>query len=336
MVPINEAARSACQSNARRDVISGGREPRPQLPVLTVNRFRRAGSAASRGTAVDDVCCTGNESFVEGLIVMGKRTALITGASGGIGREMARTMAADGWNLVLVARNESKLQELAGELGGSEPGERRVSVRIASIDLAQEDAARRLVEFLSRENIEVDALVNNAGLGDLSPFVDSDWEKNRLMIRVNIEALTELTRLLVPSMISRGGGYILNIASVASFQPGPLMAVYYATKAYVLSLSEALSEELRSEGIGVTALCPGPTRSGFQETAGVEDVPVLNNRLMPSATSVARYGYRAMMRGRRVAIHGFLFRVLLVLSRVLPRIVVVRAVRRFQTARSEA
>ncbi len=267
---------------------------------------------------------------------MEKRTALITGASGGIGRELARTMAADGWNLVLVARNESKLQELAGELAGSEQDERRVSVRIASIDLAQEDAARRLVEFLSRENIEVDALVNNAGLGDLSPFVDSDWEKNRLMIRVNIEALTELTRLLVPSMISRGGGYILNIASVASFQPGPLMAVYYATKAYVLSLSEALSEELRSEGIGVTALCPGPTRSGFQETAGVEDVPVLNNRLMPSATSVARYGYRAMMRGRRVAIHGFLFRVLLVLSRVLPRIVVVRAVRRFQTARSEA
>ncbi len=300
-VAINEVARSGCQSSSSRGVIDRG------MVYASAN-----------------------------MSVMEKRTALITGASAGIGRELARVMAADGWNLVLVARRESKLRELAEELIGSESGQRGVSVQVVPIDLAQPDAARDLVEVLSREDIEVDALVNSAGLGDLSPFVDSDWEKNRLMIRVNVEALTELTRLLVPSMISRGGGCILNLASVASFQAGPLMAVYYATKAYVLSFSEALAEELRPEGINVTALCPGPTRSGFQETAGVEDVPALNNRLMPSAASVARYGYRAMMRGRRVAIHGLPYRVLIFLSRFLPRGVVVRAVRRFQATRSGA
>lgn len=267
---------------------------------------------------------------------MERRTALITGASDGIGRELARTMAADRWNLVLAARREAKLQELAEELLESNAEKRGITVRVVSVDLAEEDAARRLVEFLSRENIEVDALVNNAGLGDLSRFVCSDPEKNRLMIRVNIEALTELTRLLVPSMIGRGGGYVLNMASVASFQPGPLMAVYYATKAYVLSFSQALAEELRSDGIGVTALCPGPTRSGFQKTAGVQDVPALNNRMLPSAASVARYGYRAMIRGRRVAIHGLHFRIMVLVSRILPRLLVVRAVRRFQASRSGA
>ncbi len=255
-------------------------------------------------------------------------TALITGASDGIGRELARIMARDRWNLVLVARRRERLEELQAELSAL------VSVHIVVFDLSEEDAARRLVEYLSEHDITIEALINNAGLGNHSWFVDSDWETNRAMIRVNTEVLTELTRLLLPSMISRGGGFILNVSSVAGFQPGPRMAVYYATKAYVLSFSEALAEELRGTGVSATALCPGPTRSGFQRSAGVAAGTALNNRFMPSARRVARYGYRAMMRGKRVAVHGLAFHVLIFLSRFMPRFLVVRAVARFQSKRS--
>ena len=255
-------------------------------------------------------------------------TALITGASDGIGRELARVMARDKWNLVLVARRENRLEDLQRELSPV------VSVEIVPFDLSQEDSARRIVEHLSDRDITIEALINNAGLGDHCRFTDSDWETNRAMLRVNVETLTELTRLLLPSMISRGGGFVMNVSSVAGFQPGPLMAVYYATKAYVLSFSEALSEELRGSGVSVTALCPGPTRSGFQESAGVASGTPLNNRFMPTAHNVARYGYDAMMHGRRVAVHGIAFRVLILLSRFLPRRLVVRAVARFQANRT--
>lgn len=237
-------------------------------------------------------------------------------------------MGHDGWDLVLAARRESLLQELAEELSP------HAGVTVLPCDLSKENAARTLVEKLSAADIVVDVLVNNAGLGDHSLFVDSDWEKNRAMMRVNIESLTELTRLLVPSMISRGGGFVLNVASVASFQPGPFMAIYYATKAYVLALSEALAEELRENGIVVTALCPGPTRSGFQGVANLGGVKAMNNRFMPSSESVARFGYRSLMRGKRVAVHGFAFRIMLFVSRFLPRIAVVKAVARYQSHRS--
>ncbi|MFP4643739.1 MAG: SDR family NAD(P)-dependent oxidoreductase [Spirochaetales bacterium] len=259
---------------------------------------------------------------------MPRDTALITGASDGIGRELARVMARDKWNLVLVARREDRLEELQRELSTV------VSVATVPFDLSREDAARRIVEHLSDRDITIEALINNAGLGDHCRFVDSDWETNRAMMRVNIEALTELTRLLLPSMISRGGGFVMNVSSVAGFQPGPMMAVYYATKAYVLSFSEALAEEVRGSGVSVTALCPGPTRSGFQESAGIAAGTSLNNRLMPTARKVAQYGYDAMMRGRRVAVYGLVFRVLILLNRFLPRRLVVWSVARFQANRT--
>ncbi|MFW6387939.1 MAG: SDR family NAD(P)-dependent oxidoreductase [bacterium] len=263
---------------------------------------------------------------------MNRNTALITGASSGIGLELARVMIGDGWNVVLVARRESLLEEVASQLRDQSRGQ--ASVHVCAMDLSEADAARRLTEYLSKEDIFIDTLVNNAGLGDFSAFVDSDWEKNRKMIRVNIEALTELTRLLVPPMIARRHGRVLNVASVAAFQPGPLMAVYYATKAYVLSFSEALAEELRGSGVTTTVLCPGPTKSEFQAGAHVAPGSAMNNRFIPSARTVARYGYRAMLRNKGIAVHGTAFKLMLFVSRFLPRILVTRMVKGFQTARS--
>lgn len=263
---------------------------------------------------------------------MNRGTALITGASSGIGLELARVMAGDGWNLVLVARRESLLHEIASQLRDQARGE--IHVHVMPMDLSEQDAAKRLTADLSRNDISIDTLVNNAGLGDFSPFIDSDWEKNRAMMRVNIEALTELTRLLVPSMVSRRYGMVLNLASVAAFQPGPLMAVYYATKAYVLSFSEALAEELRGTGVTVTVLCPGPTRSEFQAGANVSPGSAMHNRFMPTARAVARHGYRAILRSKGLAVHGTTFRMLLFVSRFLPRRLVTRAVGRFQADRS--
>jgi uncharacterized protein len=175
-------------------------------------------------------------------------TALVTGASGGIGLEIARVLARE-HDLVLVARSADRLHEVAAELGGA---------RVLAIDLAEPGAVARIVD----EVPDLDVLVNNAGLGDFAPFAEADPAKLDALIALNIGVLTKLTRAYLPGMLDRKRGRILNVASTASFQPGPLMAVYYATKAYVLSLSEALAQETRGTGVTVTALCPGPTASG--------------------------------------------------------------------------
>jgi short-subunit dehydrogenase len=247
-------------------------------------------------------------------------TALITGASSGLGADFARLFAADGYDLVLVARREDKLRELAAEL--------KVKSTIIAADLSQHDAAAYVVGRLV--NVEIDALVNNAGLGFAGAFVDIDLEKELEMIHVNIVALTQLTKLLLPPMVKRGRGRILNVASTASFQPGPLMAVYYATKAYVLSFSEALAEELRKTGVTVTALCPGPTATGFAAVANVGATRLFSMMPPMKSMSAARAGYEGMKRGRRVVVPGLKNKLLAESVRFTPRRLVTTIVRKMQ------
>jgi short-subunit dehydrogenase len=252
-------------------------------------------------------------------------TALITGASSGIGADLARLFARDGYDLVLVARREEKLHELAKELG--------VTATVIAADLSKPDAAQQIVSKLVDKSINIDVLVNNAGLGLAGPFIANDFAKDLEMIQVNIVALTQLTKLLLPGMVSRKQGRILNVASTAAFQPGPLMAVYYATKAYVLSFSEAIADELRDTGVTVTALCPGPTATGFGNVAGMEQTRLFTLMNPMSSADVAKIGYEAMKRGRRVVVTGVMNKVLVQSIRISPRWMVTMIVRKLQESR---
>lgn len=251
-----------------------------------------------------------------------KKTALITGASGGIGLELAWIHARQGDNLVLVARNKKKLDELKAEI----EKQYQLSVHIIGKDLAVKDAALEVYNELKSTGIEIEYLINNAGFGHLGEFSANSWEKENQMIQLNITALTHLTKLFLPAMLERDSGRIMNVGSVASFMPGPFMAVYYATKAYVLSFSEAINAEVRGKGVTVTALCPGPTASGFQDAADMKGIKLLETFKMPSSKTVAEYGYKAMMKGKAVAIEGFLNRLMVASLRVSPRSLVVKVV----------
>lgn len=245
-------------------------------------------------------------------------TALITGASNGIGLELAREFAKHKTDVILVARNDEKLKEIARELASAYG----VKTFVIAKDLSKPGSADEVFRQVKESGLEIGYLVNNAGFGDFGMFSESDWKKQEEMISLNIMTLTQLCRLFVPEMIQRKQGKILNLASTASFQPGPLMSVYYATKAYVLLFSEAINNELRGSGITVTALCPGPTTSGFQKTSNIEDSRLVKGRKLPGAEEVARYGYRAMMKGKSVAIHGLLNRFLVLAERFGPRDIV--------------
>ncbi len=258
------------------------------------------------------------------------RTALITGASSGIGHALAAVFARHGFRLVLVARDPERLQRVATELSATH----QIHAAAISQDLARPHAAQSLTERLRREGVEVDVLVNNAGFAVYGPFAETDLATELEMAQVNVVTLTELAKLLLPGMLRRGWGRILNVASTAAFQPGPLMAVYYATKAYVLSFSEALANELRGSGVSVTALCPGMTRSGFQQRAGLRPSYLLKARMM-EADEVARVGYRGLMAGRSVVIPGARNRLLAALVRWLPRAAVTQAVRILQEHRGD-
>lgn len=233
--------------------------------------------------------------------------ALITGASSGIGRELARIHAQQGGDLVIVARREEELNELKREL----ESKHGVSVRCHAMDLAEPSAGKYLYDRICSEQIDVQYLMNNAGFGGHGLFHQRDWEKDRSMIQLNVLALTEITRFFLPDLIARRDAKILNTASTAGFIPGPLQAVYYATKAYVLSFSQAIDEELRSidANVSVTALCPGPVETEFASTGDLEDVDAFKNAASPK--SVAQIGYDAMMRGRLVAINDWKFSLLL-------------------------
>jgi short-subunit dehydrogenase len=254
------------------------------------------------------------------------QTALITGASSGIGLDLARLFARDGFDVVLVARSEAKLREIAAQIEKTSGH----SAQVIVADLALPDAAQRVVDVLSARNIAIDALVNNAGLGMGGPFAETDWIRESEMIQVNIAALTQLTKLLLPPMVARRSGRILNVASTASFQPGPLMAVYYATKAYVLSFSEAIADELHGTGVTVTALCPGPTETGFAAAAQMSDSRLFNIMTPAKPDAVARAGYDAMKRGKRVVIPGVFNWIMAESVRISPRRLVTTIVRKMQ------
>ncbi len=254
------------------------------------------------------------------------KTALITGASNGIGLELAKIHASKGNNLVLVARNKTKLNEIKAEL----ENQFNVSVYTIGKDLSIANAAQDVYNETNQQKIQIDYLINNAGFGDFGMFVATDWNKELQMINLNITTLTQFTKLYLKDMVSRKNGKIMNVASTAAFQSGPTMAVYYATKAYVLSFSEATDNEVREFGVSVTALCPGATESGFQAAAAMEESALVKGKKLPTAKEVAIYGYNAMMKGKVVAIHGFMNWILANSVRFLPRSIVVKTTRKIQ------
>jgi short-subunit dehydrogenase len=252
------------------------------------------------------------------------KTALITGASGGIGLELARLFARDSCNLILIARRNDKLTELKNEL----ITKHGIQVHLICKDLAEADAGLDVFNTVLQQKLEVDCLVNNAGFGDYGFFGKSDWQKTAEMIQLNITTLTQLTRLFLPRLVAKKEGWILNVASTAGFLPGPLMSVYYATKAYVLSFSEALANELQGTGVKVSILCPGPTASGFQEAARMSKSRLNKMKVMARAEPVARYGYRSLLKGKLIAIPGFLNKMIPLLVRLLPRKTITAMIRK--------
>lgn len=242
-----------------------------------------------------------------------RRTALVTGASSGFGLWFARLFAADGFDVVLVARTEAPMQALATEVR-----ERHgVNATVIPADLAADGAAVSLMHELG--DTHVDALVNNAGFSTYGPFVDEERDVLDTMLHVNMLALTELTRGCLPPMIERRWGRVLMLGSIGSFTAAPMTAAYAATKAYVLSLSLALGQELQGTGVSITALCPGPTQTGFQARAEMGDSKLVAGRSLPSAEGVAREGYRALKRGRPYVVTGRTSRAFAFATRVLPR-----------------
>jgi uncharacterized protein len=227
------------------------------------------------------------------------RTVLITGASGGIGYELAKLFARNHHNLVLVARSSDKLAQVAKELEAH-----GVTIKTIALDLAEPPAPKFLFDQLQREGIAVDILINNAGFGALGKFATMPDEQILGQISLNITALTQLTKLFLPPMLARHSGRIMNVASTAGFQPGPLMAVYYATKAYVISFSEAIANELRDSGVTVTCFCPGATHTGFAKRAGNDKSRLFKQLGAMSSEKVALDGYRAVMEGRTLVISG--------------------------------
>ena len=255
---------------------------------------------------------------------------LITGGSSGIGRELARLFAADGMPLVLVARGASELARTADELRRAHQAE----VTTIPADLSVPAEIERLVERLGAGGVEVEILVNNAGFGGGGPFARSRLADDLGMIAVNVAAVTHLTRLLLPGMLERGHGRILNVGSTAGFQPGPYMAVYYATKAYLLSFSEALAEELAGTGVTVTTLCPGPTETGFAKRAGILTTRLFRSAALMSAAAVARAGHAGVLRGDRLVVPGLANKAVSQASRVVPRRLLARVAAKLNRGRT--
>jgi len=247
------------------------------------------------------------------------QTALITGASSGIGLELARIFARNQCDLILVARESDRLRQAAATL----------KARVIARDLADPQSAQAIYDELA--STRIDYLVNNAGFGLGGPFYSTDRQTELDMIQVNVTSLVDLTKLFLPAMVARKSGRILNVSSTAAFQPGPLMAIYYASKAFVLSFSEAIAEELNGSGVTVTALCPGPTASDFQRRAGLDHIKLFKNKsLTMSSEEVADIGYRGMMQGKVLVIPGIMNKLGVQLLRLGPRAIVRKAAKKLQ------
>lgn len=242
---------------------------------------------------------------------------LITGATGGIGLEFAKIFAARGSSLILVARNESRLRKIQRALESAY----RVDVEIISADLAEEQAPEKIYRYAESQGWRVQTLVNNVGFGDHNCFFDTRWQRQKNMVDINIIALMHLTYLFGEDMRKNRKGKILNVSSLASFCAGPYMSVYYASKSFVRSFSEALSEELRPYHVTVTALCPGPVATGFEKNAGLQDSRMFKLLHVSDAASVARAGYVGMMKGKALVYYGWQTKAASLLSRLCPRMV---------------
>jgi short-subunit dehydrogenase len=254
---------------------------------------------------------------------------LITGASSGIGYELCKLFANDNYSLIIVARDRKRLGQVASEL------HRLYDTDVYSItcDLSDIHAAETLYRKLLQKKLTVEVLVNNAGYGLHGFFSETSLDDELAMIQVNITSLTHLTKLILPGMISRKSGKILNVASTAAFQPGPMMAVYYATKAYVLHFSEALTAETRETGITVSVLCPGPTRTQFQLRAGIGNSYLTNSKILMDAGQVAEAGYRGLMKGKTLIVPGYFNKISSQIHRFVPRRLIVKLIYNIQKKR---
>jgi uncharacterized protein len=255
-----------------------------------------------------------------------KARVLITGASSGIGMELARIFARNNYDLVIIARNEEKLHALAKEL----EEKNKIKVKVIAKDLRGPNAVHLLYSQLKHENINIDILINNAGFGTFGHFVEADLGKQIEMLQLNIVALTQLCHQFGKDMVKAGKGQILNVASTAAFQPGPLMAVYFASKAYVLSFSEALHNELSGKGVNVSCLCPGMTETGFQKTAVMEEAGLVKGKRMMSASEVAEMAFIGLKKNQTIIIPGFKNKLLAFSVRFAPRSLVTKIIRSMQ------
>ncbi|MBR2027473.1 MAG: SDR family oxidoreductase [Oscillospiraceae bacterium] len=259
------------------------------------------------------------------------KTALITGASGGFGAQFAKLFAKDGYNLVLTARSTDKLNAIKHTL----EGEYGIDVTVVTKDLSHPDSADEIFAFTQQKGITVDVLVNNAGFGILGEFAATDMAKQQQLINLNILTLTKLCRLYLPQMTEQHKGHILNVASIAAFAPGPLMATYYASKAYVLSFSDALATELKGTGVTVTALCPGPVNTGFADAAGFKNNIMFSGKADGKAQQVSRYGYNAMNKGKTIALPDIMCRLGAFGVRLVPREFAKQFIYRMQSSRMD-
>lgn len=244
-----------------------------------------------------------------------KKTALITGASGGLGLSFVNLFASDGYDLVLVARNGARLEEIKKDI------EEKYGIKVTVIakDLCSPDGPQEVYEATQNEGININVLVNNAGFGDFGEFYKSDISKQIRMLDLNCKALMHLCHLYLPKMIEQKSGNILNVDSIAAFQPGPLMSVYYATKAFVLSFSQALTRELKGTGVKVTALCPGPIRTNFDNAADLGESGLFKNLKVWDPDTVAQFGYKNMKKGKSLCVCGFLNKIIVFANRFAPR-----------------
>lgn len=255
------------------------------------------------------------------------KTALITGASKGIGKELSKIHATNGDNLVLVARSEEQLRLLKNEL---ETQCNSIKIEIIVKDLTVINSAKEIYDELKVKNIQIDYLINNAGFGDFGLFINTPWSRYQQMIDLNITSLSHMCHLFLSDMVLRKHGKVMNVSSTAAFQPEPMMAVYFATKSYVLHFSEALNNEVNDNGVSVTAFCPGPTDTHFMEDSNMKKSKLIKNTRLPSAYKVALSGYNAMMTGRSVKVFGFINKVVAYSVCIFPRKWVVSITRKMQ------